>query len=152
VLGESHYGKEGDSEPTLTQDTVRYWAQERRYKFFTMIAKVLLGNPGWIDDEARAEVWEHVAFYNFVQSLLPAARTAPTFTEWCAAQVPFKTVLAALQPDAVLVLGSGLWDHILHRPKNVEFGVLYHPSSFRMKYEESRATFQDLLIRAQQRK
>ena len=58
VLGESHYDNDPEySDCGLTQEVVRDWAQNKRARFFTIIAKVLRGSEDWIDDEARSEIW-----------------------------------------------------------------------------------------------
>ena len=78
LLGESHYDDDPESSDCdFTQEVVQEWGQRRRAKFFTVIAKVLHGSADWIDDDARSEIWEHVAFYNFAQSVVPwAANTS----------------------------------------------------------------------------
>ena len=142
LLGESHYDEDQDcSDSGLTQEVVRTWGQQRRARFFTVIAKVLRGSEGWIDDDARSEIWEHVAFYNFVQSVVPGPRMPPTFRQWCEAQTPFKSVVQSLEPDAVLILGWRLAEHILHQPENVSFRTIAHPSSNRVRYEEAIPAF-----------
>ena len=153
VLGESHYDEDPEfSDSGFTQDVVRTWGQTQRARFFTVIAKVLLGSADWIDDDVRSEIWEHVAFYNFVQStVVPGPRTPPTFRQWCEAQSPFVTVLQSLEPDAVLMLGWRLAEHILHQPENVSFGTIAHPSSSRLRYEEAIPAFEELLADAKRR-
>ena len=45
LLGESHYDKDSEfSDCGFTQEIVHEWGQNRRAKFFTVIAKVLLGS------------------------------------------------------------------------------------------------------------
>ncbi len=75
VLGESHYGAESESHPAFTTEIVRKLGQKERHSFFTKVAKILLGVEKYIDNEKRVEVWEHVAFYNYIQCLAgPSAR------------------------------------------------------------------------------
>lgn len=148
VLGESHYGQPGeDDKPTLTEEVVRDYSAEHRHPYFTRIAKVLRGDRGWIDDEERAAIWEHLAFYNYVQSLVPAPGIPPTSAQWAAAHGPFLTVLNRLQPDGVLVVSQRLWDQLsqMPRPTDVAFGVVNHPR--RMRYADSIAAVRDLLSR-----
>lgn len=152
VLGESHYHENPEfSDPGFTQDVVCTWGQQQRHRFFTVIAKVLHGSEDWIDDATRSEVWEHVAFYNFVQSVVPGARTPPTFRQWCEAQTPFESVMQSLEPDAVLMLGWRLAEHILHQPETVSFGTIAHPSSSRIRYKEAIPAFHELLADAKGR-
>ena len=144
VLGESHYGSKEDEYFTFTSRVVRAWAQEKRARFFTIISNVLTNNRGWISDEDRAEVWEHIAFYNLVQSVMGGPREPPSFRQWVDAQQPFQTVLAALKPEAVLVLGQRLDEHLLSKPDDVAFGTIGHPSSSRFTYEENMRRFKEL--------
>lgn len=150
VLGESHYGENIESK-SFTTEVVKEWGQRRRARFFTIIANVMTGNRGCITDQDRAAVWEHVAFYNFVQSALSAPRKSPSFRQWVQAQDPFHTVLKILRPDAVLVLGFGLDEHILRKPNGISFEVIGHPSSSRMRYDESIPAFQNLIEKAGRR-
>ena len=151
LLGESHYDEDPEcSDYGFTRDVVRTWGQQQRHRFFTVIAKVLRGSEDWIDDATRSEMWEHVAFYNFLQSVVPAPRRAPTFRQWCEAQTPFETVLQSLEPDAVLMLGWRLSEHILHRPENVSLRTIAHPSS-RRPYEGAIPAFKKLLADAKRR-
>jgi len=59
VLGESHYGDESETRPTVTIDVVHRLAQTKRHPFFTKVSKILLGidQNGWIDDRTRGEIW-----------------------------------------------------------------------------------------------
>ncbi len=141
----NHYGDTECARPEFTAEVVRLWAQQKRHKFFTVIAKVLTDRQGWISDDDRAAVWEHIAFYNFVQSALSGPRRGPTFRQWVQAQQPFQTVLDALKPDFVLVLGYRLEEHILTKPDDIASGVIEHPSSSRFAYEQNRGHFKKLL-------
>lgn len=152
LLGESHYYDNPEfSDCGFTQEVVRDWGQKLRARFFTIIAKVLLGSEDWIDDDARSEIWEHTAFYNFVQSVVRGPRTPPNFRQWCEAQTPFETVLQSLKPDVVLILGWRLSEHVLHRPENVTFGEITHPSSSQFRYVDAIPAFKKLLADAKRR-
>ena len=147
VLGESHYGRPGEvPEPRIfTQDVVRYYSGQHRHPYFTILAKILRGDRGWIDDEERAAIWENVAFYNYIQSLVPAPGTPPTAAQWDAAHDPFLTVLDTLQPDAVLVASKRLWGQIeqMPRPANMAFAFINHPR--RVRYVASIQACRELL-------
>ena len=161
VLGESHYG-EGDVRPDLTSKVVRRLGQATRYPFFTVIAKILRGTTGSITNEDRAGVWEDVAFYNFVQDFVGnQPRNRPTIRQWSDAQEPFETVLAALRPHAVLILGYDLADHMLclnierqsirygRQEAEAVAGIIQHPAG-PMRYSESIPAFENLLRRARE--
>ncbi len=146
VLGESHYWDDPNSAACdFTQWVVRKWGQKERARFFTVIANVLRGEGGWINDHERSEIWENVAFYNFVQSFVgDSPGQQPTFQQWCDAQAPFKIVLRCLEPDAVLILGCRLSEHVVHRPENVTFGEITHPRGG-LAYKDGIPAFQDML-------
>ena len=149
VLGESHYHDDPRySDCHFTQEVVHTLGQTERARFFTVTAKVLYGSSAWISDDARSKIWEHVAFYNFVQSVVSRPRVPPAFVQWCAAQAPFATVLQSLKPHAVLILGWRLSDHLAKRPENITFKKTIHPSSGRFRYENAIPAFKKLLADA----
>ena len=150
ILGESHYGDAKSAHPELTRNVIRSWAQQKRDRFFTVIANTLISNRGWISDEERASVWEHVAFYNLVQELVSGPRQEPSFRQYVEAQQPFHRVLERLEPHAVLVLGYRTADHILDWPEKTDYAVISHPSS-RFRYNDAIPTFQTLVDRSRRR-
>ena len=180
VLGESHYNdamNENDQDPewieyrnshggehVFTQFVVRKWGQNRRASFFTIIAKVLSGSAEWIDDDARSEILEHVAFYNYVSRHVPWYQDddrpkRPTSEQWRGSKAPFETVLQSLKPDAVLMLGKELSDCVVnqhnhgnlrmyhaYQHENINFLGIYHPSSRRFfKYDKAIQAFNELI-------
>ena len=152
VLGESHYGAKGMEKPTETEGVVRWFTQRartgegKRHRFFTVIANILRGQGGWIDDSDLAAVFQEIAFYNFVQTFVgDAPRGDPSFRQWVDAQAPLKTVLDALKPDAVLVLGLELWDHVLEWPEDIAHAVIAHPASSRLRYVDAIPKFEKLV-------
>ena len=155
VLGESHYGQEGNETSDETKGVVETFTQRartgrgERLRFFTVVANILRGQRGWIDDSDLAEVFQEIAFYNFVQTFVgDGPRGDPTFRQWVDAQAPLKTVLQALRPDAVLVLGLELWEHILDWPEDIDHAVIAHPSSSHCRYEDVIPAFHRLVQRA----
>ena len=151
VLGQYHYGDPGFESSVLTSEAVRSWGQKYPSSYFTKIAQVLLGETDCLSDGARTDVWEHIAFYNYIQTLVDRPRTLPSPAEWKAAEAPFMVVLDALQPNAVLVLGKGLWNHIRCTPPDVAFEKIYDPSYSRMSVANSIPVLQGLLRRARVR-
>lgn len=112
VLGESHYGKAGDETPDFTSKVILADVFNGRYRFFTQIAKLLLGSPpgSYLNDADLHALWERIVFYNFVQCFVGgAARIRPSQEMWRAAQDPFLKVLATTAPTHLLVLGWELW-------------------------------------------
>ncbi len=134
VLGESHYGPDLVPTSGLTCEIVRRLGQVERNRFFTKVAKVLLGldKATDISDEARAQVWEDVAFYNYVQSIVGnSARVRPSKEMWDAASTPFREVLDRVTPDVLLVLGFELKKRVdeIEIPSNIEVCGVKHPST-----------------------
>ena len=109
VIGESHYGSDHNTIGTVQ------WFRERPQRFFTGAAMVLLGVPigSQLDSRARAEIWDHVAFYNYFQSFVgDRPRATPEAHQWAEAERPFRWVLNDLQPQVVLVLSKRLRGHL----------------------------------------
>jgi hypothetical protein len=80
-------------------------------RFHTNIECTLLGRKP--TPAEREEVWSSVVFSNFVQQVVGYGPTArPTPQMWTAGQTAFRSILAALQPDIVLVFGFELWDKL----------------------------------------
>ena len=109
------------------------------------------------DRSSQAERWDHVAFYNYIQSSVTAPnkeRLPPNKTQWEAAVKPFKEVLEELKPDAVWVLGVGLWNKIDHEKLRKEYPEIVFESTYdpsRLSYDKSISTVQGLIKEAQRR-
>lgn len=147
VLGESHYGMTEDSGPGFTQKIIRENAYVPGFAFFSKLTNVLRGRIDWPTDKERREIWQHVAFYNFVQEFVGGgSRIAPTPAMWQAAQAPFLEVVRALEPDVILVLGARLWQNVDALPPTfpVEWCRITHPSGG-MAYEPSIAALSESL-------
>ncbi len=153
VLGESHY-HDGPVNPEFTIGVVKKLAQSERHPFFTKTAAVLLKKESatWLSDTERAEVWEHVAFYNYIQSFVGGtSRIRPTEEMWLAAQKPFLSVIKELNPAVVLVLGFSLWSRLSQPlPEGPEFCMIKHPSTG-FRYQEWTPKFIKALIQAKGR-
>lgn len=147
VLGESHYAGAEDQEPDMTIKVVHRLAQNERHPFFTKTAKLLLDLDAntWLDDQRRTEVWEHVAFYNFVQQCPgDEPRLRPTIEMWEAATEPFLEVVADLKPQVVLVLGKELSHWIPELPATTTVCAVQHPSTA-FDYEKWNPVFRKAL-------
>jgi hypothetical protein len=153
VLGEAHYGKPGvPLQATLTQGAVQYWGQQQPSAFFTKTAKLLAlrGRGSRLTPQERAETWEHIAFYNYIQELVgTSARIRPTKAMWEAARTPFTEVLAELKPRVLIVLGVALAAHV---PQELVKGLtvcpLIHPASPIFSYARALPLVQDALAQA----
>jgi hypothetical protein len=148
VLGESQYpgteyvhhypsGAPTPSCRSSTQEIVRDLAIENRNRFFTKVAKLVLGLPAgqWLPSDARADFWERVAFYNYVQWWLGGARFRPSQQLWAAAQIPFLEVLSELRPQVLLVLGNELANWLPTIPAAIAVVKIPHPSSKGFSYD-----------------
>lgn len=150
VLGESHYGHPEDMAHDFTQHVVTKHAYCSGFPFFSKITSVLRGNTTYPSDAERFDAWQHVAFYNFVQTFVAEeSRVAPTREEWKAAQTPFREVVRVLEPDVILVLGRRLWDEIEPLPPEypVEWCGITHPSGG-MSYSPSIAALAESIAKA----
>lgn len=120
VLGESHYFPESDKKfdgPDYTRQVVACWTQDQYptfhpHSFFTKVAATLLQqNPISLSDRAR--LWDHIAFYNYIQeSVGEKARDRPKPRQWIEARPAFLEAVRVLRPDVLLVLGKTLWRHL----------------------------------------
>ena len=85
-------------------DGIQHW-RNIEYAFF--------GKP--IDRTTREAFWQAIAYYNFVQRIVGfwaggrKRAPSPTPAMWHEARSLFPTVLRALRPDLVVVLGSIVW-------------------------------------------
>lgn len=136
ALGESQYAKPGSAGPNFTTEVVRECVFEGRGRFFTKVAKLLTAGAAgeWLSDEVLQDTWNLIAFYNFVQQMLPASRVPPTVAMWKEAQEAFPRVVQELQPQLIVVMGKRLREWFLP-PAGVEVCFTEHPSSPRFSYE-----------------
>jgi hypothetical protein len=138
ILGESHYGNEDDKDAQFTSDVVQRFTQKgERHRFFTILAKVLLSKNRQVELNATelSAVWNSIAFYNYIQDLLPDPRILPKEKMWTEARKPFFNVLEALEPDLLIVAGSRLKANIPEVPSHIELCAITHPSSSRFDYD-----------------
>jgi hypothetical protein len=106
IVGESHYGEEDIS----TADVIREHAIEKSQReYFQKIQSIVTGECTSTRD-SRCSFWNSVAFYNYVQALMPTASTAPTRLQFRQSEPSFRTVLGTLAPDCLLATGYRLWD------------------------------------------
>jgi|GEM_PF-1247916 len=180
VLGESQYsfglpaGREPESTRLVVQEEI---AGRCRHRFISGVTTALF-DRGAVDDRARfATLWNAMAFYNYVQEYVgDRPRERPSDAAWQRAAVPFRTVLAALQPDFVLACGRSLYERLkqVHgltqygeygtdgdqrtRSRLVDLGcghpgvlgMIYHPASFGFRAVEWQPRIREYLARARQ--
>lgn len=116
VLGESHYcAKESDAEPTLTQEIIidlfNADSPHEGYKnTYTKFAKAIAGRDlGFTEKE---QVWDSVAFYNYVQVPISEARVSPSAEEFENSEAALFEILEQLKPDYVIAWGYRLYDNL----------------------------------------
>lgn len=116
ILGESHYQWNCDRDINTWLDITRVLVQEQidgaySKAFWTKIAIAFLGRTPSLAD--KAEFWNSVAFYNYVQvSAGNGPRIAPAGESWDTSAMAFKEVLEDLSPHFILVLGDRLWSRL----------------------------------------
>ncbi|MEJ8599044.1 uracil-DNA glycosylase [Riemerella anatipestifer] len=172
VLGESHYFGDEDLKAFIEGNTSKIGGvtQEVVLRFiaykngngsfetwmntFTRFSNLLSRKK--LDDLETVEVWQNLAFYNFVQFPMGGPREAPTTEEFIKSEPAFKEVLKKLQPHLIIFWGHRLWNnfpkkayykkgnlHLLSYEYDYPIFVVPHPSSqpknTNEKYEELKA-------------
>jgi hypothetical protein len=150
ILGESNYTVEGKFDRSLVQECVKDDISTGAgrdttgfCRFSTKIRRIIFGR----DERVGASgLWQDVAFYNFVQSLVGGnARIRPTQEMWQQSVPAFVEIVSILRPTRILVLGKANWNNLLSHvasEKKDEFisilkvgtnhvtaGYVNHPSS-----------------------
>lgn len=112
-------------------------------RFSTKIRRVIFGRN---ESLGPYGLWQDVAFYNFVQTLVgDKARIRPTYEMWRESVPAFFEVIEKLLPTRVLVLGKANWNNLLQhlqcQPEGLHMatlaigtnlitaGYINHPSS-----------------------
>lgn len=147
-LGESHYGTSGKEKPDTTINVVRRLGQENRHRFFTTTAKLALfkGSKNHISNKERKELWENVAFYNYIQEFVAdGARKRPSPEMWKSSENAFLNVLQDLKPELLVILGKELNRNLPSIPTNIKVCRVNHPSSG-FRYKQWIPKFKESLI------
>lgn len=136
ALGESHYAEPGLARPTFTAEVVRECVFEGRAAYFTKVAKMLTGQGAgkYLPDDDLRDTWSRIAFYNFVQQMLPGPRMRPSDEMWREAQQLFPTVCGQLKPQLIVVMGKHLQEWF-NPPQGIEVCFTEHPSSSSFSYQ-----------------
>ncbi|MEI7638463.1 MAG: hypothetical protein WCJ37_14225 [Syntrophus sp. (in: bacteria)] len=115
VLGESHYGDKGEEYENFTSEVVEEWAISKRLAFFTKIAKSVLrlSKEDYLSDEHRAQFWNSVSFYNYIQEFVgDGPRQRPSYDLWEKSRQAFIETINQMQPQVCLVFGYELWENL----------------------------------------
>ncbi len=114
ILGESHYGKPIDNldEAEATRYVVNQWlTRVWAVRYLTTAARLLTGLEARKID--RHQALSPVAFYNFIQAMMPDISVRPTPEQARASWAAFQEVLDDLDPTHVLATGRGyLWSNM----------------------------------------
>lgn len=112
VLGESHYcASPADAYPGMTWDIIKDLfdpnSPHEPYKnTYTKFAKALSGKFDRMTIADKEELWESVAFYNYIQEPLTGPRTAPSDAQFKASEEAFEEVVDTWQPDVIIAWGT----------------------------------------------
>jgi hypothetical protein len=120
ILGESAHSEQDErwsQPPDLLERVIQKYVAERpNYRFHTVLTALLAGaNASWqITPEQRREVWDSVAFCNYVPVVAARySRERPT-PEMFKAGVPyFAHILDTHKPQAVLACGFNTWGWLM---------------------------------------
>lgn len=114
VLGDSHYHEYkhlGQAE--YTNYIVREYIDGKTRPFFTNFAASL--DPTLRGVSTRNEIWQSLAFYNYVQDFMEGPDLKPSRAQFASSWQPFLAVVRDLRPDLIVVCGYRLWDAIAPR-------------------------------------
>lgn len=118
ALGDSHYcAKLEDDKPSLTidiiEDLLNPESEHESYKnTYTKFIKSLTGYYDVLTDDQKRDAWEHVMFYNYVQTPMTAARIAPTVKDYRDSDGAFWQVLEESDADLIIAWGKRLYNNL----------------------------------------
>ena len=118
VLGESHYcARQEDDTPYVTRkviaDLLDPNGEHEAYKnTYTKFERALAGKV--LDWQEKAELWNSIIFYNYVQIPMTGPRISPTVEEFKDSAQAFFEVLDRYRPDCVIVWGKRLYNNLPH--------------------------------------
>jgi hypothetical protein len=152
IIGESHYGIDSEASTEFTTEVVNncvYLDEYPRRPFFKKVSKLVLRmqTGQYLSDELHRDTWDRVAFYNYIQDILPAARMRPTGEMWEHAERVFPIAIAKLNPDLVIVMGKELRRHFPTSLCKAEVCFTEHPSSSSFTYLPWIVEIQDAIDR-----
>ena len=161
VIGESHYYPPEEYTPDpvwdriSTREVICQYIASHSLRFYTFVANVLLERvEGGSRCPETREVWNDVAFCNYIQRLLQQGER-PNDEDWNDAAVPCEEVIRQLKPDAILIVGYGVKDSIDNHNAicGIPYKAIMHPrawSSRRYTYDDAIRKFRKLLEEAKE--
>lgn len=149
ILGESHYGRIGEENVTMTCDIVRELGQKKRHRFFTTTAKLVLGlGRQYISNSERSDFWDRVSFSNYIQSFVAkdaVERARPTEKMWDEARASLHDIIEYTDPEAILILGIDMANRLPKIPSRIGWHKVKHPSQF-FRYSDWQPGVQKFLL------
>ncbi len=125
VLGESHYCANPQTEATkditinVIKDLMNPLSEHEGYKnTYTKFAKSFIGNIEY-NQKNKEEFWQHVLFYNYVQTPITGTRIAPSESQFQESEKAFFEILSQYQPDLVIVWGKRLYTNLPQKGKQL---------------------------------
>lgn len=118
ILGESHYCANPETKATeditikVIEDLLDPFSEHEGYKnTYTKFAKAVVGEKQF-SDETKKEFWQHVIFYNYVQTAISGARVSPTTEQFRNSEQAFFEIISQYQPDLIIVWGKRLYNNL----------------------------------------
>ncbi|MFC4666568.1 hypothetical protein [Falsiporphyromonas endometrii] len=116
VLGESHYcASTSDVRPTLTTEIIEdlFDPKSPHEGYKTTYIKFIQALAGRdLSFQEREELWNRLAFYNYVQVPMVGPRVAPSSADFANSEDAFFQVLKQLDPDKIIVWGKRLFENM----------------------------------------
>ena len=119
VLGESHYCANPETEATknltidIIADIINPDSEWEAYKnTYTKFIKSLTGSINELEQADKEDAWQHIVFYNYVQTSMSGARIAPTASDFRNSEKAFFEILQTYKPDIVIVWGNRLYNNL----------------------------------------
>lgn len=125
VVGESHHGPaRHNDDPHFTSSGIRAvisgsWSKLRYFKNLQRVFAAHLN----LDETCKAQFWNGVAFYNYVQEMISRPGIAPSRRALNEAAAPFRHVVEELQPHCILFACKRLFHEVTN---HYEIGAPLH--------------------------
>lgn len=141
IVCESHYGGKRHERPTVTPEIIKALALGRKHPrarkklgrhphFAKIMASVSNARcSASFTSAQRAEFWDRVAYYNFLQEFLKDSRVEPDVGAWARGRQAFVEVLSALGPELILCFSARNGVRVRSLAGDVPVAVVNHPSS-----------------------
>lgn len=121
AIGESFYCSEDEAVPSLTKKVVEDYLKIRKGEplenkggwtnTYLKFERSLIGKE--TDPKESQEIWNSIAFYNYLQVPMSGARESGATIDYKNAERAFFEVINKLQPDLIIVWGVGkLFDNL----------------------------------------